>query len=227
MERENVADLIRKLLALSQSSNENEAALAMSKAQALLIKYNLDMAEIKAKGEEAPDDESMLINEDVTFDQYGTWQRHLVTVLSNRNFCHSIRTVEDGAIRILGRKANVRAVVEMYNWLEPQIIRLAVASGCKYSAKTSYCYGIIETIGSRLTESKEDYLQANTNCRALVANVQQESDGWYNQCYPTRSTRNAPVRNTYAYQCGRSDGHGVSLYGRTVTSGAKALGSGH
>lgn len=50
------ADVVRKIQALlnlgKRASNENEAALAMSRAQEMLAKYNLDMAIIEAS---APD----------------------------------------------------------------------------------------------------------------------------------------------------------------------------
>ena len=48
MERESLLDMIRRLLAFSSSPNEHEARLAMSKAQELLLKHGLSMAEIGA-----------------------------------------------------------------------------------------------------------------------------------------------------------------------------------
>lgn len=42
-----IRSTIRKLLALSNSSNENEAQSALTKAQELLAKYHLSMDEIK------------------------------------------------------------------------------------------------------------------------------------------------------------------------------------
>ena len=38
---------IQKLLALSGSSNENEAKAAMTKAQELMLKHNIDMRSVK------------------------------------------------------------------------------------------------------------------------------------------------------------------------------------
>jgi putative NIF3 family GTP cyclohydrolase 1 type 2 len=43
-----ILDRIQKLIALSTSPNENEAAVAAEKAQALLIEHNLSMADVKA-----------------------------------------------------------------------------------------------------------------------------------------------------------------------------------
>ena len=46
MTREQVVSKVRKLFELSNSSNENEAALATTKARELLSRYNLSMADL-------------------------------------------------------------------------------------------------------------------------------------------------------------------------------------
>lgn len=47
MEKEELIIRIKKLLALSSSSNANEAAVALSRAQKLIEKYQIDMSEIE------------------------------------------------------------------------------------------------------------------------------------------------------------------------------------
>lgn len=46
-ERDKLIDKVRKLLSLSGSSNEHEAALAAERAQEMLAKYNLTLAEVE------------------------------------------------------------------------------------------------------------------------------------------------------------------------------------
>src|SRR5579884_2145941 len=46
---ETIIEKIQKLLALSTSSNEHEAALALAKAQNMLLQYNLSLEEVSAK----------------------------------------------------------------------------------------------------------------------------------------------------------------------------------
>ncbi len=48
MTREDVISKVRKLLELSKSSNENEAALAAAKAREMLSRYNLTLADLPA-----------------------------------------------------------------------------------------------------------------------------------------------------------------------------------
>jgi hypothetical protein len=54
-QRAKIVDKVRKLLALSTSPNENEAASAAEKAQALLAEYNLSVEEIKQDGSRVED----------------------------------------------------------------------------------------------------------------------------------------------------------------------------
>ena len=49
-----IEERIRKLLALADSPNENEAAAAAEKAQALMLRYGIEMATIAAVGWRAP-----------------------------------------------------------------------------------------------------------------------------------------------------------------------------
>lgn len=51
-DRAQILEKIRKLLALSESPNEYEAALAAARARALLDKYDLSMDEVEVRAEE-------------------------------------------------------------------------------------------------------------------------------------------------------------------------------
>lgn len=48
MENNNILEKVKKLLALANSSNENEAKLASARAQALLTKHNLAMSDVNS-----------------------------------------------------------------------------------------------------------------------------------------------------------------------------------
>jgi hypothetical protein len=45
---ETLIEKVRKLLALAESPNENEAALAAEKAQELMLRHGIDMAQVAA-----------------------------------------------------------------------------------------------------------------------------------------------------------------------------------
>ena len=50
-EQQEIITKVQKLLSLSKSLNEHEAALALAKAEALLEKYRLDMTQIEMMGQ--------------------------------------------------------------------------------------------------------------------------------------------------------------------------------
>ena len=223
---ENVVELIKKLLALSKSPNEHEAALALSKAQELLLKHNIDMAEIKTD-QTGPNLEVEMLNESVDFDHYQAWQGTLLNCIAKRNFCHCVQA--HGLVQILGRKANVRVIVELYNWVEPQIIRMAKESGYKAGEKNAYIMGLLKTLAAKLDEQRAEFHEANPTSRALVANVQSDSDDWFKKCYPrTQKGRSVRLTDVGAYEHGKVDGNGLSVNGssRQVASGTLSLGTG-
>lgn len=226
MVKESVISLIKKLFALSTSPNEHEAALAMSKAQDLLTQYNLDIASINSDNGKGEDDESNLINELVDFDngKASVWQRSLLHILAINNFCRTIN-LGNGKVNVLGRKANVRAIVSMYNWLEPQIIRLANQSGYKRSDKSSYVLGIVNALNKRLRDNAEDYKRNNPMSTALVVNVQGEVDRYFKSEYPHTTKSRVSSVNGNAYSHGQGDAGKVSIYGsnRQVNHGTLQL----
>lgn len=220
----NVVDLIQKLLALSKSPNENEAAAAMSKAQELLIKYNLDIASVQMVSDsQGKADEIGMINEIVDFEHFESWQSRLLNAIAIRNFCRVIQ-ISRSEFHILGRKTNVRSVETMYNWIEPQIIRLIRQSGYKRGDKTSYAYGIITTIGRQLDQSKERYQATNPTSRALIVNVQTEINSFFTQCYPHTTKVGRSTIHAGSYTAGMNDGSRVSVYGTNrQVSGSRLL----
>jgi len=217
----NIIEAIRKLLALSKSPNEHEASLALEKAQALLLKHNLDMAAVAVTESPEPDSDRAMINEIVEFDIWQPWRPRLLNTIARRQFCHVIRTGDKEA-HILGKCANVRVVVEMYNWVEPQVIRLADKSGYKRGDKTSYIGGIIDTIARQLDIGRREF-EAKPECHALVVNIQGESDRWYRQCFPNAVSRRVSISNGSAYSHGQRDGRGVSMTGASRQVGGRLL----
>jgi hypothetical protein len=121
--------LIKKIEALLNTNGctEAEAEARMAKAQELLAKYNLDMAEI---GREKPSGNA---RKDKT--QNGglySWQRRLWKAVAEMNFCYylSIKGLAKGSTyqhRVIGSHANVIATEVMAKYLQDVIEKLAQA----------------------------------------------------------------------------------------------------
>jgi Protein of unknown function (DUF2786) len=72
-----IEERIRKLLALADSPNENEAAAAAEKAQALMLRYGIEMATIAASG-----GERLAVDEHVVDGKVDPWRRMLAAGLA-------------------------------------------------------------------------------------------------------------------------------------------------
>lgn len=129
-----IIDKIRKLLALSKSSNANEAAAAAAKAQRLMTEHQVAEAELEAF--EAPA-ETASVSDD-PLDRFGLrvplWKELLSAKLATLHGCrtwkHSTWTTRSDMkrhMRIAGRPSDVASVRYLYAWLTSEIERMAHA----------------------------------------------------------------------------------------------------
>jgi hypothetical protein len=121
-------DKIKKLLALSKSSNEHEAALALEKAQALLAEHNLSMDTVM---ETASPNESK-VGEIKTQKRYPSrpWLRMLAGAVAHLYFCKAFfRSEKRGSHKydrhyFVGTKANSTVAALMFEYLAATIQRI-------------------------------------------------------------------------------------------------------
>lgn len=96
---------IQKLLALSESSNENEAKNAMLKAQQLLVKNKLTMQEVKST--KATKIEISTEKTDVTFTK-AKWKPLLANIIAENFCCYNYITCSrTNRIVFMGKKEDV------------------------------------------------------------------------------------------------------------------------
>ena len=116
-----VIALIRKLFALAGSPNEHEAALALEKAHALLLRYNL-RAETVTSG---PGNHTDAVT-GVWIPGFGgyRWRPELLGILAYHMFCHPLRTRDQ--VVLVGRPTNIAATRALFAWLASQLERLCL-----------------------------------------------------------------------------------------------------
>lgn len=126
-----IRERIRRLLALSESSNVHEAAAAAAKAQELMSKHQIDSAEL---AERAGEVDEPLCEEDLQV--FGarlvTWRATLAGAVAEANGCDSYNQVWRGGdgrqvralTRIVGPASSVQAVRYLLAYLEREIGRL-------------------------------------------------------------------------------------------------------
>jgi hypothetical protein len=119
----NESDVMRKvksLLRLGESSNENEAAVAIGKAQALMEQHSISQAMLETPAEE--DAGPIRAWEDPLAKKTGRWQGSLSVYLSRANGCQVYRS--QGFLRIIGRAPNVQTVRYLFSYCSHEIERL-------------------------------------------------------------------------------------------------------
>lgn len=245
-DKDEVIDLIQKCLRLSESPNENEAEAALGKAQELLEKYNLTMEQVRLADDGTPPPE--LISQDI---QVGgsKWRKHLLFYIARNNFC-SVVLSQNGIVYLLGRTPNVAAVLEMANWVMPQLDRMSteeaskikgvyldpvtqtfqrVSTTSKRGFRNDFLWGAIKRIDERLKESRQKRVDISPDTKAMVISVETELRAFISSQFPHLHKTGTSIRtSSKGYSTGYEAANGVSLVGpsRHIEPGGRYLNSG-
>lgn len=159
-----IIERIQRLLAMAQDGrgNENEMAVAAAKAQELLTKYNLSIANIEARDHTTGKREKV----DTTERRVDVWRRELMREIARLNFCIAQgRKVWDGkksnfvGFALIGRPSNVAASKVMFDYLCGAIDRLTAEYVNDYrqlfsKEACSMRKGMSDRLQSRLREKR-------------------------------------------------------------------------
>lgn len=157
-----IIEKIRKLLALANSCNEHEAALAASHAQRLLAEHNLALADI----ETTPRPEKADRIETAAARSLPKWVRHLTAGVSNAFDCRAIHHPANGKLTFIGVGADVQVAVYTFTYLDRSVRKLCSNYMKKHTAdsivprqreliRQSYYLGAVSTINQMLAEQKK------------------------------------------------------------------------
>jgi hypothetical protein len=198
-----VLEKIRKLLALTASPNEAEAAIALSKAHDILKLYNMSMADITRD-----DPYSITAEKYMEGDHEQFWRTMLITEVCAANFCTSAKINDDGKFTIVlfGKEHNIASARVMIDYLLEVLERKSrEIFACD---RESYKMGMVTMFQKRLREmAKEDGM----DCNALVvqerATIQKHLDklGFQNK------QKSLDVKYPDAFDKGYSDACKISL----------------
>jgi hypothetical protein len=211
-----IIDKIKKLLALANSCNEHEAALAASHAQRLLAAHNLAMADITAS--ERPE-QADRVETDVAR-SLPKWIRHLSAGVSSAFDCQAVHHPATGKMTFIGVGADVQVAAYTFTYLDRTVRKLcsgylkqfggpAIAGRQRELMRHSYYLGAVSTITRQLQEQKR---QTPVSPGALVpvkeGLIRKAMDemGPIRQMHSRRSYINAT-----SYSQGQTDGQQVSI----------------
>jgi len=165
---ESIVRRLQKLLALANDSrgNENEAAAAAAKAQALMAEYNLSMASLGTNNQEPSSDR---VKDPATIAAAQDWQVVLMSSIARNNFVrHWTVTVYDkradgkGKVRhrrrhaLLGRKINVQMVVQTYEYLLQAMDRVCPFEDRRNRSAISWFAGCADRLSERLDAKRRE-----------------------------------------------------------------------
>jgi Protein of unknown function (DUF2786) len=122
---DDIVKRIRKLMRLAENAaaTEAEAASALERANALLIRHNLTMDRVAVSVGDKP----AVTEQRVRTGWAGNWRGSLLGILARHNLSSPIISREGrvDTIFVVGRPANVRATHAMYDWIAVQLERFA------------------------------------------------------------------------------------------------------
>jgi Protein of unknown function (DUF2786) len=170
-----IEERIRKLLALADSPNENEAAAAAEKAQVLMLRYGIEMAAVAASG-----GERLAVDEHVLDGKVDPWRRMLAAAVARSAGGEIVwapgGSRNQGRIFFYGPAGTVGGIVELYRYLEAQLVVIsATATAARRERRVhgrtwrnSFLLGAVGRLGQRLDARRAQTAEAAENSRALV-----------------------------------------------------------
>jgi hypothetical protein len=187
-----VISKVQKLLALSNSSNANEAANATAAANKLIDEYRLSAVDISTESSE-PDP---LIEDDSPIYETGRvtpWKNILIHVLTthygvaNYNDAYYPEGRQVSRFKLVGRSSDIQIVRYMFAWLITECQRLANSQvkGHGRVAVASYCEGFVSGISTQLRASRQEVQKVATSEAIIKLDARlQESKGFMYNKYP-------------------------------------------
>jgi Protein of unknown function (DUF2786) len=171
-----IEDRIRKLLALADSPNENEAAAAAEKALALMLRYGIELATVAAST-----GERLAVDEHVLDGRVDPWRRMLADAVA-RSAGGQIVWAPDGYSRSQGKiffygpSGTVGGIIELYRYLEAQLVVIsATAAAARRERRVhgrtwrnSFLLGAVGRLAQRLDARRAETTETAENGRALV-----------------------------------------------------------
>jgi hypothetical protein len=225
-----IEERIRKLLALADSPNENEAAAAAEKAQALMLRYGIELATIAAAS-----GERLEVDEHVVGGKVDPWRRMLAAAVAGSAGGRVVWAPDggrsQGKIFFYGPAGAVGGIVELYRYLDTQLVVIsATATAARRERRVhgrtwrnSFLLGAVGRLGQRLDARCAETTGTGDNSRALVL-VKSAVDREIERRHPEleSSGYRASVARS-AYEAGSHAGRHVDLGDRRLGGSSPAL----
>ncbi len=206
---------IKKLLALSKSPNENEAACAAKMANDLIEKYKLnnsDFGDYTSKSVKSTK-------------RYVEWHSLVANAVENVYATYHFRDINTGNFIFFGEELDVFMSTQMYSYLTKTINRM-VKENVRKNAKSKYRQSYRSGVANRLWERMYDLgSQCSWRNKDELNSKKDEIKEWVNSQHDliTRRPEKLTGANKSAWNRGMRDGNGISLSRQMNGSGNRKI----
>ena len=223
--KEQVLSKVRKLFELSNSPNENEAALAASKARELLARYNLSIADLPTddiRSAISPTETSVRVGKAVK-----NWVKGLLIHVSEGFECQHIIHRRHGSNTILsfiGTPADAEIAVYTFQFLYRQLQQLVERALPRLKRENrgwnsvalrhAYLDGAVKRIGEKLREQTNIIRTVeNHECKELILAKDQMIEDYMATAFPNIKMEYGRKRviSAAAFDKGYSDAGTINL----------------
>ena len=223
-----IAEKIQKLLALTESSNEHEAALAAEKAHALLAEHNLSMAQV----ESATTNKQDTIGHTTATSKLGArWVRSVWQATARLYFCEYLYSSGNHKTYhyVVGSEANTAITCQMAEFFTQSVVKMS--RGYTGKSQGSFRTGCAQRLVKRLNEMRELAQEqgAATSCGttlpALYEKTKEQLDNYVSDTWPNSKAlarRGVNIADVDAYAAGRSAANSIGLNQQTTYNSSKA-----
>jgi len=230
-----IVEKVQKLLALSKSSNMNEAMAAAAAANKLIDQYRLSTADLEAETEvkEPIEEDEGYIYES---GKVTAWKYSLMMILKEHyglhlwNDCHWNTGRQVSRYRLIGRKSDITIAKYMFSWLTAEATRLSTALGKGMGRVyiASWCQGFVAGIKEQLKLSRgEAEKGASANAIVHINARSAEAQAFLKALRPKLVSKSAPVHSQIhggAFREGERHGKSIHLGSHLGAGGTKLLG---
>lgn len=144
------------------------------------------------------------------------WETYLIAVIASSTFTTPLQMREGSMSRIvlIGRTINIRAAIDLFEYLHPVVLILGRAERYRVAHLDSFRTGIVHRLGERLLDKGPPVSPDDT--RALVvqmeAQTNKENKGFMSEKYGSTKEKKVARRvDANSYHHGRAVGDRVSL----------------
>jgi len=205
--RTELVEKIQKLMRLTTSSNPNESALAMQKAEELMKKHNLGMLDILEGKEEQPLNKQVVESGSKRFP---SWKLSLLSSIASTFDCGTVRSRGQQELYIVGMQKDTELVYHFYHFLVETIHQKAKGAVSGRKNINTFCINASYEVGVRLHALYQKMNASTSECRDIVlAKKQMVND--YLSGFSTRTIKMRSNGEASAALAGRAAGRTIPL----------------